>query len=1069
MATNQEIVDKAQQLYVSYYGRPADPGGLAFWTDHFTDTSDVDQALSAFGDSPEFLVIRAANSTNQDLINRLYRFMFNRDAEQEGLDFYSGLLDSGAASLASIALDIANGAQNEDRVALDNKIEVANAFTAKIEAENAPYTATNIPAAQSLLATVEDTSASVLAAKAAIPDRVDELNGFFTLTDDTPTADYSAFSVGVTVTLDGDDSETEFSVTGSGHDDVFIMEEYFEAKLRGGAGVDTVDFSDADGVYTVTLDGTFQADTDGDGMSDISGTLTGIESIIGSDESDNIHGSDADERFDGGDGLDTLRGGAGADTFVYENEDGLAGETVDGQTGTDIIEFTGETIDLTEIAPGKDNKDINVESLLLSNLEGESAVSLSLLGALSNTGFGPDYFTLITGSSAVDTLIIVGNVTADFSGTEINDIEILTSAVDLTVNANTLDDVVNLVGPKEGGGTITAASAGRYDLSGTTLKGWDLLVGAEGPGVVWVLTQTQIDAILDDTTPVLFGGDDMETVGTNTIASDALEASGSLDLTRITGGLNVYEIDFGSANSIEIKEAQLGFGLTLVDGSGTGTLLLNEIGGDLELVNLFIYDIATLDVDSDMTEVALTLNGGGIVGVSTLSGVGGDLTIAGANEVNLTGSSMTAFDDITFTAAKPVVKLDQTVLNYFDTWGMGAATSMTFVLGAASLNLANVVYDATVAAVTVTGSAANNVVTEQDGDVLKITRTFTYNLGDGNDTFNGRDKTIATGAITIRGGKGADTINLGDAHTGKYTVTGGAGNDRLTGGTGDDDLDGGADDDILTGNDGDDRLTGGDGNDTLTGGDGDDTLIGGDGNDTLTGGDGDDTLTGGDGNDTLTGGDGDDTLTGGDGNDTLTGGEGVDTFDGGAGDDILGNAETGETLTGGTGDDRFTISMDELGAMIVDFDSIGPADDDELRLDINIAGTDTAFKDVLVRAALPVLTTNVAADNNLSGKITNIGANKAIGNGTAALPQLADTAAAIAYVSALTNYAPEGIGDLADKNFVLFATNAENLVAFVVTAGDMHTDAIDATEISMITLAGLGSTGQIAEVDLILI
>ena len=67
MATNQEIVDKAQQLYVSYYGRPADPGGLAFWIEHFTETDDVDQALVDFGDSAEFLAILAANPTTEDL------------------------------------------------------------------------------------------------------------------------------------------------------------------------------------------------------------------------------------------------------------------------------------------------------------------------------------------------------------------------------------------------------------------------------------------------------------------------------------------------------------------------------------------------------------------------------------------------------------------------------------------------------------------------------------------------------------------------------------------------------------------------------------------------------------------------------------------------------------------------------------------------------------------------------------------------------------------------------------------------------------------------------------------
>ena len=132
MATNEEIVAAAQQLYVSYYGRPADPEGLAFWIDYFTETDDVDAALVEFGDSAEFQAIVAANPTSEELINQLYQFMFNRDAEAEGLEFYSDLLDSGQASLASIALDIANGAQNEDRTALDNKIEVANAFTAEI-------------------------------------------------------------------------------------------------------------------------------------------------------------------------------------------------------------------------------------------------------------------------------------------------------------------------------------------------------------------------------------------------------------------------------------------------------------------------------------------------------------------------------------------------------------------------------------------------------------------------------------------------------------------------------------------------------------------------------------------------------------------------------------------------------------------------------------------------------------------------------------------------------------------------------------------------------------------------
>jgi Ca2+-binding RTX toxin-like protein len=343
MATNEEIAQAAQQLYVSYYGRPADPAGLAFWIDYFTTTDDVDAALVAFGESQEFLDIVIANPTSTDLINQLYQFMFNRDAEAEGLAFYTNLLDTGAASLASIALDIANGSQNEDRVSLDNKIDVANSFTAEVEAESAPYTAVNIPAAQAFLATVDDTAQSVTAAEAAIPGLVDMLNGFFTLDESNPVATFATYSTGVTVTLDGDDQETEFSVTGSSHNDVFLPESYFKAVLDGGGGVDTVDFSDAEGAYTVSLGvGTFSADADDNGLPDFSGNLTSIESVIGSDEADIISGADANERFDGGAGVDTLRGGAGNDTFVYENELALTTEIADGQSGTELLDFSGD-------------------------------------------------------------------------------------------------------------------------------------------------------------------------------------------------------------------------------------------------------------------------------------------------------------------------------------------------------------------------------------------------------------------------------------------------------------------------------------------------------------------------------------------------------------------------------------------------------------------------------------------------------------------------------------------------------------------------------------------------------
>jgi Ca2+-binding RTX toxin-like protein len=89
--------------------------------------------------------------------------------------------------------------------------------------------------------------------------------------------------------------------------------------------------------------------------------------------------------------------------------------------------------------------------------------------------------------------------------------------------------------------------------------------------------------------------------------------------------------------------------------------------------------------------------------------------------------------------------------------------------------------------------------------------------------------------VRIEGGAGNNKI-VAAAFTGRTTLTGGDGADRIVSGTGND---------LLHGGKGRDQLLGGAGNDELRGGPGDDELRGGDGNDQLLGGDGDDACSGG--------------------------------------------------------------------------------------------------------------------------------------------------------------------------------------------------------------------------------
>ena len=91
----------------------------------------------------------------------------------------------------------------------------------------------------------------------------------------------------------------------------------------------------------------------------------------------------------------------------------------------------------------------------------------------------------------------------------------------------------------------------------------------------------------------------------------------------------------------------------------------------------------------------------------------------------------------------------------------------------------------------------------------------------------------------------------------------------------------------------------------VTGGGGNDTITGNAGGDTLRGGSGDDTIYGRAGSDLIIGDGGDDMIYGGTGNDVLMGYEGDDTIYGGAGDDDIDSGTGSDTLTGGAGADTF--------------------------------------------------------------------------------------------------------------------------------------------------------------------
>jgi hypothetical protein len=161
-----------QQMYVAYYGRPGDPGGVNYWAGRMALVGGnwIPDLVNAFGASAEYTerfgVLSAAA-----LIDNLYRQLFNRGAEPVGLSFYVDLLNgtnqSGynptqrQSTLAQIALDIANGTAGGDVLTLDNKLDTATAFTRELLITRHPYAGPDIPLVVRLISTVTDDRQSV--------------------------------------------------------------------------------------------------------------------------------------------------------------------------------------------------------------------------------------------------------------------------------------------------------------------------------------------------------------------------------------------------------------------------------------------------------------------------------------------------------------------------------------------------------------------------------------------------------------------------------------------------------------------------------------------------------------------------------------------------------------------------------------------------------------------------------------------------------------------------------------------------------------------------------------------
>jgi Ca2+-binding RTX toxin-like protein len=569
----------------------------------------------------------------------------------------------------------------------------------------------------------------------------------------------------------------------------------FSSSVTLGNGSDIVDGTDGDDVVAATSPSTVNADTirgrDGD---DTITTGNGSDIIDGGNDADTIVASGGNNILNGGefadddagDGNDTITGGPVFDII----DGGLGDDILNGGTDAD----TSDSGDFDQIDGRRGNDTINAGDGPDTDVDGGPGNDVvngddgndALFGG-SNASNPQDSDTL-NGGPGADVLLNSPGPDTFNGGTNVggtDEVEYSQTSGSAPIKADidgaSGDDGTNCeVGPCEGDTIATDVE----DLTGD--GGDDLLTGSSVANTV-------------DGGP----GDDMLAGGTGVGADGA---------DRFIGGSNSDTVDYTARNAAVVVSIDG----TANDGAGGCPSGAGCEGDDVETD---VEDLIGGGAGDTLTGSAgpNQLFGGFGVSADTLNGLGGDDTLVGGDRGNGLADGADVFSG-----------------------------------GANSTGGDTVSYSHRTAAIT---ASLNGVADDTDGDNVG-TDVENLNGGTAGDTLSGN-----TSANTIDGNGGNDTISGG---TGSATD----GDDALIGDTGssdtvsyaprtgdlDVDLDGVADDgegaeadDIdatvenVTGGAGDDDITGSVGANTLSGGGGDDDLIGGPG----TNADAGDTLIGG--------------------------------------------------------------------------------------------------------------------------------------------------------------------------------------------------------------------------------
>lgn len=589
-------LDAVQKIYIAFYQRPADPAGLRYWAQRM-DAAGGDQAavIDAFATSPEAVALYGPidASTIGTVVDAIYLALYNRAPDADGKKFYVDGFNAGTFTPGTIALNILNGASNDDAVAIANKLVVANQFTQQVDGRaltnpdfgigssfNVTYAGdADAVAARDILKAVTSSPTTVLNAGEVTEVLKDKIAD--------PTDPIQGESGGKTFTLTiGEDSGAKF--TGTAGNDTYnaaILEasgggtadtlNSFDS-LNGGEGTDTLNatISAAAAAPVLTSIETVNLRFAGDKKDVSLANATGVQTIVVEKSTTSAPGQES-----------TVNGVGAATTLGVKNQ--TQGVNFDGSTATtlalnfdtagkiDPLALVTAAVDLGKTAASKATT-LNITTNN-ANVKVKDSTGNDVATTVSIAATGTNLIDLDAGNGTATTVTITG-------AGSVSSTSALTAVTKLDASGNT------------GGVSATVANAAK---SAT-------VTGGEGGDVIIMTTATGTD-----NTVSLGKGSDTLKVGAGLAAfTKGVDGGDGTDTISITDGSTLI-----AATAKYIKN----FETLDVTGAGQGTKGTTPTAFDVSLNSFATVQIAgalNADVEFKNTADTFTLNINGAAGVA---------------------------------------------------------------------------------------------------------------------------------------------------------------------------------------------------------------------------------------------------------------------------------------------------------------------------------------------------------------------------------------------------------------------------------------------------------------------